>query len=347
MLNQDELRNAGMSAKQPITMGDIARLAKVSKPTVSRALSDSPLVNEETKEHVRAVARKHGYAVNRNAQKLRHKRTNTIAVSLDYISLRRNHISDPFIFELLAGVSEALGEENQDLLLCAPNSNNSEAFRQMLASRGADGFIFLGQGHREDMLNEIAEAGAPMVVWGAVSNDTPYSVVGSDNFLGGLLAGRYLLEKQRKRFLFIGDTSFKEFYLRKAGLQKAIEESNQNIVIDNLVPSNLTYEAAFEDAKTYLDNCIECPDAAFAFSDTTAMAFIYALKAHGICVPQTVSVVGYNDIAPARYFSPPITTVRQDPYQAGKLLVSKLMQTLEGVTTSSATIKTQLITRET
>ena len=118
----------------------------MSKPTVSRALSDSPLVNAKTREHVLAVAREHGYAVNRNAQKLRHKLTNTIGVSIDFHSHRRNHITDPFMFDLLAGVSEALGDRNQDLLLTAPNHNDLEAFRHILLSRGVDGFIFLGRG---------------------------------------------------------------------------------------------------------------------------------------------------------------------------------------------------------
>ena len=94
-------------------MEDIAKLAKVSKPTVSRALSGSPLVKPETKMHVLSVVREHGYTVNRNAQKLRQKRTNTIAVSLDYRSHQLNHIADPFIFKLLAGVSEALGPKGK------------------------------------------------------------------------------------------------------------------------------------------------------------------------------------------------------------------------------------------
>ncbi len=100
-------------------MDDIAHLAQVSKPTVSRALSNSSLVNAKTKQHVLSVARKHGYVVNRNAQKLRHKHTNAIGLSMDFLSHRKNHVSDPFIFELLAGVSEALGNLNQDLLLAA------------------------------------------------------------------------------------------------------------------------------------------------------------------------------------------------------------------------------------
>ena len=64
-------------------MGDIARLANVSKPTVSRVLNNSPLVNDETRERVLRVARANGYAINRNAQKLRQARNDTIAVVLD------------------------------------------------------------------------------------------------------------------------------------------------------------------------------------------------------------------------------------------------------------------------
>jgi DNA-binding LacI/PurR family transcriptional regulator len=84
-----------MSEKRAVTMDDIARLVRVSKPTVSRALNNSPLVKERTKNRVLAVAHEQGYAVNRNAQKLRRKRTNTIAVSLDFGSHQQGHIADP------------------------------------------------------------------------------------------------------------------------------------------------------------------------------------------------------------------------------------------------------------
>lgn len=336
-----------MSDQNIITMEQIAKLAKVSKPTVSRALSDSPLVNPVTKERVLSVAREHGYAVNRNAQKLRHKRTNTIAVSLDFLSHRRNHISDPFIFDLLAGVSEALGERNQDLLLCAPNHNDADAFQQILSSRGADGFIVVGQGHREEMLNEFSRTGAPFVVWGASADNTPYCVIGSDNFLGGLLAGRYFLEKNRRNLLFIGDTTFREYYWRRAGLQKAADESQSAVTIDDLVLSGFSYESAADAANRYLGETKNPPDAIFALSDTVAMAFICACRDHGLHIPNDVSVVGYNDIPSAAYFYPPITTIRQDTHQAGRRLVAKLMQMLDGQCPESVTIKTELIVRET
>ena len=328
-------------------MDDIAKLAKVSKPTVSRALSNSPLVKAATREHVLAVARKHGYAVNRNAQKLRRKRTNTIAVSLDFHSHKQNHISDPFIFELLAGVAEALGDLNQDLLLCAPDHNDADAFQQMLLSRGADGFIVLGQGHREDMLEAFAATGAPLVVWGAPGEHTPYCVVGSDNYLGGQLAGRYFIGKQRRRFLFFGDTSYREIQLRRDGLQNAVKQHRGDIKIDTLTLNNFSYDAAFNAATEYLRAQQQAPDAVFAFSDTAAMAFVCAYRDAGIEVGKETSIVGYNDIPSAAYFSPPVTTIKQDIHQAGQQLVASLMQLLDGKETSSSTIRTELIVRET
>ncbi|WP_216825087.1 LacI family DNA-binding transcriptional regulator [Agarilytica rhodophyticola] len=336
-----------MSPKQPITMDDIAALAKVSKPTVSRALSDSPLVNAQTKKHVLSVARKYGYAVNRNAQKLRHKNTNTIGVSIDFSSHRQNHISDPFIFELLAGVSEALGDLNKDLLLCAPNHNDTDSLHHIYSSRGADGFIFLGQGHRMDVLDEFASTGAPFVVWGAPTENTSYCVVGSDNVLGGQMAGKYFLQRRRRNFLFLGNLSHSEIYARYKGLQQVLEESGEDIKLNNIELDYFTYEAAFEAASEYLDSISGPPDAVLAYNDTAAMAFIRLMIDRGLRVPEDVSVVGYNDIPAAAFFSPPITTIRQDTYQAGKLLVKKLMQILDNKEVTSGKIKTELIVRDT
>jgi len=335
------------NVKRAVTMADIARLAKVSKPTVSRALSNSPLVNERTRNHVLAVAAEHGYAVNRNAQKLRHKRTNTIAVSMDFRSHHDNHISDPFMFDLLAGISEALGDHSQDLLLCAPAHNDSAAFRQILTERGADGFIILGQGHREAMLKEFTATGAPVVVWGAAATDASYCVVGSDNFRGGRLAGEYFLEKKRRHFLFVGDTSFREMHLRREGLKSVVDEADQEIFLDDIELHGFSYESAHNAATRYLDVIESRPDAIFTWNDTAAMAFISAFQQAGVRVPDDLSVVGYNDIPAAQYFSPPITTIRQDTRQAGRVLVAKLLRIIEGEAPRSALIRTELIRRTT
>ncbi len=328
-------------------MDDIAEWAQVSKPTVSRALGNSPLVNAKTRDHVLAVARKHGYAVNRNAQKLLHNRSNTIAVSIDFSSHQKNHVSDPFIFELLAGVSEALGELNQDLLLTAPSHNDMDSFQQMLLSRSVDGFIFLGQGHRENVIEELAAVGAPVVAWGARRKKTGYCVVGSDNLLGGALAGQYFLQQGHRNFLFIGDTSHSENFWRREGLKQAADSCAEQVALNDIELSNFSYESAFEAAKEYLAGVSEPPDAVFAYGDTAAMAFIRAFSDMGLKIPGAVSIVGYNDIPSARFFSPPISTIRQDTYNAGELLVKKLMKIIDGKRVRSEMIKTGLIIRKT
>ncbi|MFX6048626.1 hypothetical protein ABTE94_20030, partial [Acinetobacter baumannii] len=82
---------------------------------------------------------------------LRQARNDTVAVVLDFGSHRAGRIADPFIFELLAGVSEALSVRNQDLLLSPPSLTDVQSHLDLISSRVADGFIFLGQGVREPM----------------------------------------------------------------------------------------------------------------------------------------------------------------------------------------------------
>ena len=334
-----------MKHKRARTMEDIARLAKVSKPTVSRALRGSPLVTEETRRHVLAVAEKYGYVVNRNAQKLRRKRADTVAVVLDFRSHRENRISDPFVFDLLAGVSEALAQRNQDLLLCSPGHSSGASLASIISSKGADGIIFLGQGERGPELVELARTAVPFVVWGAVEPDLPYCAIGSDNFLGGRLVGTHLLARGRRRILFVGNTDHAEIRLRREGLAAASAEAGEAVEIRDIAINDFSYGASYRAAEAMLRDSSLRPDAVFACSDTAAMAFINAFRAAGHAVPEAVSVVGYNDIPAAAHFHPPLSTVHQDVHAAGALLVEKLMMTIEGHRPQSVMLETRLVVR--
>lgn len=327
-------------------MGDIARLAKVSKPTVSRALNGSPLVTPETRDRVLEVARAHGYAVNRNAQKLRHLRTGTVAVMLDFGSHRSGRIADPFIFELLAGVSEALSVRNQDLLLSPAGLSDSKSYLDLLAGRAADGFIFLGQGTREPMLRELARSRAPFVVWGAVDPSAPYCAVGSDNLLGGRLAGELFVRRGATRWLFVGDTEHTEIRMRFDGLRAAARAAGREVEILRLSVEHMAYATTYASAAAHLKENPP-PDAVFAFSDTAAMAVISAFREAGHLAPRDYSIIGYNNIPPASDFTPAITTIEQETHIAGAILVEKLMQLVEGGRAQSTLLPTRLIVRET
>jgi DNA-binding LacI/PurR family transcriptional regulator len=327
-------------------MSDIARLANVSKPTVSRVLNGSPLVSAETRERVLEVAQAHGYAVNRNAQRLRQPRTNTIAVVLDFGSHRHGAIGDPFVFELLAGVSEALSVRDQDLLLSPPGLDSVKGFLDLYRSKGADGFIVLGQGTRDAMLRTLARQDVPFVVWGAVDPASGYCAVGSDNLTGGRLAGERFIALGRTRWLFVGDIQHEEMRLRFEGLQLAAQQSKTPVVIDRLPIGSMAFAHTFEQVTSYLQR-ESAPDAVFAFSDTAAMAVSSAFRTRGLEAGADYSLVGYNDIPPAAHFTPAITTIAQETQLAGAMLVEKLMQRLDGGRPRSAMLPTHLIVRDT
>jgi DNA-binding LacI/PurR family transcriptional regulator len=335
----------GRSGGARLTMQDIARLAEVSTPTVSRVLNGSPLVTEETRERVLEVARVHGYAVNRNAQKLRHARTNTVAVMLDFGSHRHGAIGDPFIFELLAGVSEALSVRNQDLLLSPPGLDDVRAFRDFYRARGADGFIVLGQGTRDEMLRSLGKHDIPLVVWGAVSSDAGYCAVGSDNLGGGRLAGEHFVANRRKRWLFVGDIRHEELRLRYEGLKLAAQ-GVRNVTIDLLPIASMAFTVTAETVASYLAG-VAPPDAVFAFSDTAAMAVIGAFRDRGLVAPRDYSLVGYNNIPPSAHFHPAITTIDQKTDVAGALLVEKLMEQIDGDRPAPVVLPTRMVKRDT
>lgn len=335
------------SRSMAVNMGDIARLANVSKPTVSRVLNGSPLVNPETRDRVLEVAREHGYAVNRNAQKLRQLRTDTIAVMLDFGSHRGGgSIADPFIFELLAGVSEALSVRNQDVLLSPAGMTDAKSCLDLLRSRAADGFIFLGQGNREGLLRDLARTEAPFVVWGAVDPANTYCAVGSDNRLGGKLAGELFAKRDAKRWLFVGDTSHSEIRLRHEGLCEAAKKAGVDVTVDKLTIEHMAYASTYASAKAWLADHTP-PDAVFCFSDTAAMAVISAFREAGHIAPRDYALVGYNNIPPAAHFTPAITTIEQETHIAGSILVEKLMQQIDGGRAKSTMLPTRLILRET
>lgn len=327
------------------TMADIARLANVSKPTVSRVLSGSAAVTAEISDRVRAVAAAQGYAVNRHARKLRQARVNSVAVVLDLGSHRAGRIADPFIFELLAGVSEALSVRDQDLLLSPPGLTDAQTHAGLIHAQGVDGFIFLGQGDREALFIELAQTRVPFVVWGAADPSGRYCTVGSDNRAGGRMAGEHFLARGAKRWLFVGDTRHFEIRMRFEGLSDAAG-GRDDILIERLAVEHMGYSSTYAAAAAWL-NGRDAPDAVFAFSDTSAMAVLAAFRDANHLSPRDFALVGYNDIPPAAHFTPAITTIEQPTHLAGAILVEKLMQRIDGAYPSAAVLPTRLVVRET
>lgn len=318
-------------------MDDIARLAGVSKPTVSRALNDSPLVTDETKQRILEIARRHGYVVNRSAQNLRRRRTDTIAVVIDFPALPEHRLSDPFHFEMLGNIANAMAVRQQDVLLCSSQSGD---FEHLPSNKGVDGIVFLGESERHNELRALARSGVPFVVWGAHREDAPYCIVGSDNRRGGRLVAQRFRTMNRKRVLFLGPRGHDEIEHRRLGFAE-----EWGSAIEELEVPDLSFVTSRDAMLARLEIGKPAPDAIFAGSDTMAMGALAALRARGIDVPGGCTVCGYDDSPSAIHHWPPLTTVRQDTRMAGAILVERLMQAIQGSTAASVLLPTELVIR--
>ena len=328
----------------PVQMADLARLAGVSVSTVSRALSDSPLVNSDTRARVAELARSLNYSINVGAQNLRLKHNNTVAVVVPYDPQTRQHMSDPFFLSLIGSLADALNERGHDMLLTRVDANRLDQAAQVFHTGRALGIVLVGQWHHHDQLNEMAVRGVPFVVWGAQLPQQLYATVGGDNLTGGRLATAHLLAGGARRVAFVGDPGLPEVAYRHQGYLLA--HADAGITPDPLLtrPVPFVPELVAPEIDLMAAQGLHF-DALFAASDLLAMAAINALRRQGRAVPEDVSVVGYDDIALAEHFNPPLSTVPQPIAEAGRALVDLLMAQLAGQRVLSRQLATQLVVR--
>ena len=165
-------------SRKTTRLEDIARLAGVSVATTSRALNDSPAVNDRTKQLIWKLAKEHDYPFRRYMPAGPIGAQGTIALVTPRPQGREGRISDPFFLELLAGVGEAARERGCDLLMSHISPANYDELSAALNTSRADGVIFLGQSSLHSAFNRLVDADHRFVVWGAELPDQDYCYIG-------------------------------------------------------------------------------------------------------------------------------------------------------------------------
>ncbi|QPI53120.1 LacI family DNA-binding transcriptional regulator [Massilia antarctica] len=327
-------------------MADIARLAGVSKATVSRALNRSPLVNEETRTRILELASSLKYTINIGAQNLRLKQNRTIGVVVPYDSATRQHLSDPFFLSMLGSLADALTERGFDMLLSRVDAEQLDAAAMPFDTGRVIGLILIGQWRHHDQLNQLAARHVPIVVWGAQLPQQLYTTVGGDNVSGGMLATEHLIAAGRRRIAFFGDINLPEVAQRYSGYCNAL--ARHGLPLDPQLRVSVSFlPEGGDQAVREIERRAVPYDAAFACSDLLAMTAINTLRALGKQVPDDVAVVGYDDIELSTYFHPPLTTIRQPIRAAGQALVGALLAIIDNQPAGSLQLPTELIVRAT
>lgn len=336
--------SADLKAKKNARLEDIAREAGVSISTVSRALNDSPAVKRRTKQEIWRIAREHDYDFRGHMPNGPVGAEATIAVIVPAPQARESRVADPFFLELLAGIAEAARDRKADLVISHVFPRSADDLEFAMTTSRATGMIFIGQSSLHEAFNKLAERDDRFVVWGAEFSDTAYCAIGSDNVAGGRRATSHLLRLGRKKVLFLGDTEAPEMGQRHRGYRQALEQAGVPFDDALTLPAHFDVHSGEAVTRAAIDRGIEF-DGIFAASDLIAMGAIRALGLSGIKVPDDVSVVGYDNIPAARLVTPRLTTIDQDTNLAGRMLVSKLIDT-QGGKPMSERLETSLLIRD-
>ena len=335
--------------KSKPTSFDIAYRAGVSQSTVSRALRNSPLVNEETRLKVQAIAKELNYKVDKNASSLRTQRSGTIALLLFEDPTNDDSLINPFFMSMLGSITRACGNKGYDLLVSFQQMSH-DWHADFEDTRKADGIILLGYGDYtdyEEKLIQLIEQETHFVRWGAEVKDLAVVSVGCDNFQGGYQLTEHVIKNNRKNFAFLGGVTSgsPEFLDRYSGHCKA-QTDNNLVVNENLQFDAISTEESGHNAALQLINQGGKFDAIMAASDLIAVGAMRALQENGINVPEQVAVFGFDDIPVASFTFPSLTTARQDTMLAGELLVEKLLALINGEEAKTELMSTKLIVRQ-
>jgi len=240
-------------------------------------------------------------------------------------------ITDPFIAQIVRTIDKTALECGYSIILshCRADPQRELAAIRVLRQQRVDGIIVPDPFVADASLPLLEEIGVPVIL----VNKTryPYSV-GTDNVDAAQQAVNHLLDLGHERIAYIGDNRYREENLeRQTGYEQALMargiSPDPSLVIEG--DDNWWPKGGWLGIERLL-NLPQPPSAVFCFNDLTAIGVIGAVHAAGLCVPDDLSVVGFDDIDLAAYLVPPLTTVAQQGKQIAQLAIEMIFNLLDG-----------------
>jgi len=305
-LAEREQGGSGGRAPKP-TINDVARLAGVSKKTVSRVINRSPLLNEETRERVEGVIRRLGYVPNPQARAL--------ALGRNFlVGLIHDNPNAQMVLNVQQGILEALQGTDFEMVVRPVDRNSSmllEDMRAFLERQRLFGVVLLPPISESDALARLCdEVGCRYVRMGSVRLDDNAHMVASNDREAVREATAFLIQQGHRLIgLIEGPDGFRSARERRLGFEDALAAAGIRLPRSLIAAGNYTFETGVTAANRLLDLSPR-PTAIFASNDEMAAGIVYAARERGIAVPDELSVIGFDDTPIAAHIWPPLTTVR-------------------------------------
>jgi len=314
-----------MKNGQKVTLDQVAKLARVSRATASRALTANPRVSSEARRAVERASRKLGYIPNYAARALATGRSDAIALVI--FEPTRLLFGDPFFPRLIRGVDDVLATRETQLILLAPQATSrTDRLERYLAAGHVDGVLLVSLHGFHPLLGRLAERGVPFVVGGRPAEPDLFSYVDVDNVHGAYTAVSHLASRGRRSIATIGGPQdMPAGQDRLAGYRQALAAAG--------LPADLDLEEAADftqdDGARAMDLLLRrrpTLDAVFAASDPMAVGALKTLEGWGRRVPDDVAVIGYDDDPVASATNPPLSSVWQPIEEMGREMARLLLE---------------------
>lgn len=321
-----------------ITIKDVAKEAGVSIATVSRVLNNSPKVSEETKRKVLEAIQRLGYSPSVIARSLAKKtlKTNVISIAVPFFTR-------DFFVEVLRGINNVISKSEYSIHLynIEKIEDKEKVFSKEVFSR-CDGMIMVSFNIQKKEADFLKEVRKPVVLVDSFHPDFPSVYV--DNKKGAYMAVKYLITTGRRNIAFVSGAihdslGFMASCRRYEGLLEALKEAGLDFNPRLHVQTGFSLEKGYRAGKTLLERGIPF-DAVFCTSDIQAIGVMSALVENGLKIPEDVAIIGFDDIADARYLG--LSTVRQPMLEMGEVGAKILLDLLLGIESSYTHIELPL-----
>lgn len=322
-----------------VSMADVAAAAGVSGQTVSRVVNESPRVDPATRARVEAAMERLGYRPHRAARALRTGRTQTLGLLVSTLATVGNS-------RMLQAVADAAAARGYALTVLTLGAHpDVPAAFERLGDQGVDGVVVLNEATAAARQTPVPAGLSVVVVDAPPGTDAPraFGIVQSDHAGGARAATTHLLSLGHRTVHHLGgpETSFAAAE-RERGWREAL--SDAGAVAPPVVRGDWTAASGHDAAARLRDD--PGVTAVFAANDQLALGVIRAFADGGRAVPRDVSIVGFDDIADAADYRPPLTTVRQHFDRLGELAVAAVVAGIEEGEPRFETVPTTLRVRE-
>jgi LacI family transcriptional regulator len=329
------------------TIKEIAKMAGVSRSTVSRVINDDPNVSENTRSKVQVIIDEMHYQPDPVARSLIGARTRVLGlvIPMAFSSV----FTDPFFSLLAQGISSTCTANNYTLMLWIVEPDyEKRANNNILNNRMIDGMIVASNMINDPLIEGLIHRKMPLIVIGRF-NSPEVSSVDADNIHGAAMAVRHLVTVGRKKLAIItGHMSLYSGRDRLTGFKRGLQENNLSIDEERIAYGDFTEKGGYLQTKLLLSRTAF--DGIFVCNDLMTFGAMQAIREAGLKVPEDISVISFDDIPAASRYQPPLTTVRQPIHQMGAIAAQTLIDQLESDDTTTPRriiLPTELVIRET